>query len=68
MSIQEVDKMSNKGSWIPISADNDESLEDGDEDNVTNGEYYIQLYYGNINKKVKNVQKSSIILCSLKFL
>jgi hypothetical protein len=44
MSIQEVEKMSNKGSWIPITA---EYLEDAEEDDVTNGEYYIQFYYGN---------------------
>ena len=41
MSIQEVDKMSNKGSWIPISGGNDENLEEGEEDDATNGEYYI---------------------------
>ena len=58
MSIRELDNMSNKGTWIPIKGDNYESLEDGDEDNVTNGEYYIQFYYGNINKKVKKCTKS----------
>ena len=41
MSIREVDTMSNKGSWIPISADNLQKLDDKGGDDVTNGEYYI---------------------------
>ena len=47
MSIRELDNMSNKGTWIPIKGDNYESLEDGEEDGVNNGEYYIQFYHGN---------------------
>ena len=47
MSIREVENMIKKGSWIPTSEDNHENLEDGEEDEVTNGRYYIQVCYMN---------------------
>ena len=37
--------MIKKGSWIPISEGNQENLEDGEEDDVTNGGYYIEFSY-----------------------